>query len=119
MRRFNKIQIHIVMLVLALSFLSACTLFTQTKPLTAAQQASIWMIVYNATYDDTMAMAINPSATPAQKEMVAKKKAILTPLWPALKIYVAVVESGGTPSAESTAYIVDLINQLAALAGGK
>jgi hypothetical protein len=107
-------------LVLMVYLLSACSLFTQTtKPLTTKQQATIWMVVYNSVYDDTMAQAKNPTATPAQKEMVAKKKAILAQTWPLLKIYVGIVDTGGTPSVESSQQISDLINQLAALAGGK
>lgn len=114
MRRYK-----IITVVLMIALLSACNLFTQTaKPLTAKQQAAVWMTIYNQTYDDTMAMAKNPLATPVQKETVVKKKAILTTVWPLLKTYIAITDTGGTPTNEQGAAITDLINQLAALAGG-
>lgn len=119
MRRY-KTQVQILVIVLALSLLTACALFNQTtKPLTAKQQATLWMALYNSTYDSTMAMAKNPAATPTQKDMVAKKKAILTPMWPLLKVYVDMVDTGGTPSAESVRELGDLVDELASLVGGR
>lgn len=119
MKRY-RIQVYAFVVMLMFITVSACTMFNQTtKPLTAKQQATVWMVVYNSVYDDTMSMAKNPAATSTQKAMVAKKKAILSQVQPLLKIYVGVVESGGTPSIESTQAISDLINQLAALTGGK
>ena len=95
-----------------------CAGIIGNKPLTPKQQATIWMNIYISEYDDTMAMAINPSATPAQKEMVAKKKAILTKVWPLLKVYIAIVDSGGIPTQEATNDLINLINQLTGLATG-
>jgi len=115
MRKFNKYSV-LVMILLFATVLACAT--TGTKPLTAKQQAAVWMTIYNQTYDDTMAMAKNPAATPVQKEIVAKKKAVLTTVWPLLKTYIAITDTGGTPTSEQGAAITDLINQLAELAGG-
>lgn len=108
----------ILILILSLSLLSACAMFQTAESLTAKQQAAVWMTIYNQTYDDTLAMAKNPNSTPAQKEMVAKKKAILMKVWPLLKSYIAITDSGGTPTNSQGAAITDLINQLTQVAGG-
>ena len=84
----------------------------QVQQLTTKQQAAIWFNVYSSAYDDTMTMANNPMITPAQKELVVKKKAVLTQVWPLLKVYSAIVDSGGTPDAATTNQIINLINQL-------
>jgi hypothetical protein len=124
MQRRISDQIAVQGIIMAVTFLiiiSACAMFqtTSTKPLTAKQQATIWMVVYNSIYDDTMAMAKNPAATPGQKDLVAKKKAILAQVWPPLKLYSSIAESGGMPSAQDAQLISDLINQLAALTAGR
>ena len=105
-----------LMAVLLVIGLMACATTPASKPLTAKQQAAVWMTVYNSQYDDTMAMAKNPSSTPAQKEMVAKKKAILTKVWPLIKAYVAITDTGSTPTNAQGVAITDLINELTALA---
>lgn len=88
--------------------------------ITMKQQATQWMDIYNMQYEDTMAIMKNPYATESQKEIGRKKKEILTELWPMLKVYVSIVENGGTPSSEDTQKISDLINRLTSLAtGGK
>lgn len=112
----KRIMIAVPMVMVMAFFLSCAT--TGTQPLTAKQQATVWMSVYNQTYDDTMATMQNPASTGAQKVMALKKKDILVKVWPLLRAYVSLVDSGGTPSATDTAAITDLINQLATLAGG-
>jgi hypothetical protein len=113
-KRFSPI----IGMLMILALMACATTGTTTKPLTAKQQAAVWMSIYNTTYDDTMAMAKNPKASPAQKEMVAKKKAILTKVWPLLKAYVAIIDAGGTPAAAQGTAITDLINELTNMAGG-
>jgi uncharacterized membrane protein len=121
---YKRVQVQVIAVLMTLMFLAACTsscamLGGSVKTLTAKQQATLWMVVYNSVFDDTMAQAKNPAATAAQKDLVAKKKAVLTQVWPLLKIYAGVVETGGTPSVETAQAISDLINQLAALAATK
>jgi len=116
MKRFN--QISILLLVMAVCSCTWLNSVTGTKPLNAKQQATVWVQVYNSTYDSTMATMTNPLSTPAQKDMAQKKKAILAKAWPILKIYVSVVEIGGIPTAQDTAALTDLFDQLVVLAGG-
>jgi len=76
------------------------------------QQATIWLNVYNAEYDDTMAIMTNPASTPAQREIGAKKKAVLAKIWPLLRAYVAVVDTNGTPDDQTVQRLTELINEL-------
>jgi hypothetical protein len=105
-------------LLFILMFVAGCAT-TGTTTLTPKQQATIFMEVYNASYDNAMTVMKNPASTPEQKEMALKKKDILTKVWPLLKVYVSTVEGGGTPSATDTATIISLIDQLTALTGGQ
>ena len=107
MKSFKSLCVLLAMMFLIMSCASM-----QTQQLTTKQQSAIWFNVYNSVYDDTMAMSVNPAITPIQKEIVAKKKAILTQLWPLLKLYAGVVDSGGAPSVETTNQITNLINLL-------
>jgi hypothetical protein len=112
----RQIQIFVLLLLIVLI---GCATNGGSK-LTPKQNATVWMQVYNSTYDDTMLTMQNPLATPEQKNIALQKKAILTQIWPLLKVYVATVEGGATPSAEMEATLSGLINQLTALAiGGK
>ena len=115
----QKIKIGIVVLLVLM--LSACAFLQPQTGLSTKQQATVWLQIYNYQYDDTMALAINPSITEDQKKIVREKKRILNQVWPLLKIYVAVVDGGGTPTTADTVAITNLINQLTALAigGGK
>jgi hypothetical protein len=107
---------NLAVLVAVLFVITACATTTGTQTMTPKRQATIWLGVYNAQYDDTMSIMTNPNSTPAQKEMGKKKKAILTKVWPLLKTYVAIIDGGGTPSNSETVAITDLINQLTTLA---
>jgi hypothetical protein len=108
----------ILAILVVLFFIGACASLTGTgtQTMTPKRQATIWLNIYNAQYDDTMSVMTNPNSTAAQKELGLKKKAILTKVWPLLKVYVAVVEGGGIPGDSDTAAITDLINQLTTLA---
>jgi hypothetical protein len=115
MKRF-KLQVSMALLVFLAIFMVSCATGTQTTK----QTALYFLDQYNAAYDSTLSMATNPAATPAQKDMVVKKKAILKQMWPALKTYTSIVNSGGTPSASDSKAIQDFVDQLATLAiGGK
>jgi len=103
-----------VVLVMALMLMAASC----PKTLTAKQQGAVWFSVYNSTYDDTMSVMKNPASTIVQKEMAQKKKAILIQVWPLLKIYASVVDSGEIPDADITKSITDLMNQLTVLLTG-
>ena len=118
MQAFRRITVLYLTLMVLLA--TGCAMFgTQSdKPLTPKQQATMFMNIYNQQYDDTMFMAKNPKATPAQKDMVAKKKELLTRIWPVLRLYVVTVDNGGVPTPEVTQNLNGLINELVTLAGG-
>ena len=105
-------------IVLCVLTFAACAGVRTEPPLTAKQQASIWLGIYNAQYDDAMFVMSSPAATAAQKDIAKKKKEILTQVWPLLKIYVSAVDNNGTPTASDTAQLVELINKLTTMAGG-
>jgi hypothetical protein len=116
---FMRRKVLIVSVVLMLIMvLCACSLFTSTTKLTPKQQASVWFSIYNQTYDDTMATMKNPASTQSQKDVAQKKKAIMTQVWPLLKVYAVIVDGGGTPTTESQAAITSLFNELTSLATG-
>lgn len=115
---FLGVTLILIELLVIMAVLVSCATLGQTKPMTAKQQATVWMSVYNSTYDDILSVMKNPASTTAQKDLAQKKKAVLVQAWPLMKIYVAVVESGGVPTLAQTTAITDLINQLAILAGG-
>lgn len=108
-------------LALGAVFFMLSVISCTTVNIKPAQTASYFMQVYNAEYDDTMKMATDPNATPAQKEMVAKKKAILMKARPLIRAYDDMIRMGQTPDPAKTQEITDLINQLTAMAigGGK
>lgn len=120
MQAYKRITVLFLILLVAIMALTSCaTAPTKPdKPMSPKQQAAVWMNIYNVQYDDTMSMANNPNATPAQKAMVAKKKAILMKVWPLLKSYARITDTGGTPSASEEQAIINLINELTTLAGG-
>ena len=105
-------------LVACLLLFVSCAAITGNKPLNPKQQCTVWMILYNSEYDSAMATMTNPASTQAQKDLALKKKAILAKVWNPMKLYVAVVEAGGIPSAIDAQTITDLMNELLELAGG-
>lgn len=115
MKERLRIKAILGIVVCLLLVIAACT---NGKTLTQKQQATIWMETYNATYDDVYRVMTNPASTAVQKEIALKKRAILVQVWNPLKLYVSIVETGGTPTPAQTEAITKLIDQLAALAAG-
>ena len=102
---------RIVFALVALLLVSACASM-DIRPMSAKQQATVWMDIYNFQYDDTMKLMTSPTSTPEQKEIGRIKKDVLMKVWPLLKIYVEIVGANGTPSPQLTMEITDLMNQL-------
>ena len=105
--------IVVAVIIAALLVMYGCA---TTQPLTAKQRATVILGVYNAEYNDTMAIMSSPTSTPAQRAMGAKKKVILTQIWPLLKIYTSIVDGGGTPDQQTEDQLMKLINQLTTMA---
>jgi len=104
-----------LIVLLMVLFLVSCAVGNQ-QALTAKQQASVWLGVYNAQYDDVYSVMTNPLSTPVQRTMALKKKEILVQLWPLLKTFVATIDGGIAPTSEQVVNITELINQLTAFA---
>lgn len=117
---FNVANVMIITTIVVIMIITVLSLMGCPKPttLTDKQRATVMLNIYNAEYEDTMAVMSSPTSTPAQKAVGAKKKAILTQIWPLLKIYVAVVDGGGTPEPDTIKQLTDLINQLTTIATG-
>jgi hypothetical protein len=118
----NK-NFRVLLSIMLIFFISSCATLNINKPLTQKQQATIWMDTYHSVYTDSMTVMKNPNATPSQKEIALKQRDILIKVWPLLKSYTTLVDptnpdgaiQGGNEDA-----IIDLMNQLTALAtGGK
>ncbi len=117
----RQYYIGITLIAMVVMMLSSCaSLQGRTQqPLTAKQQATIWLGIYNAQYDDTLSIMSNPSSTAAQLKIARQKKAVLTDIWPLLKVYITVIDRGGVPTTADTVQLTGLINDLTSLAGGK
>lgn len=117
MKRFNCFTVFLV--ILALVSISACaTVSIQPKPwdqMSAKEKSLFFIQTYNQQYKDTMAMAQRTDLTDAQKQIVAKKKEILTKAWPLIKLYDSTVTSGGVPSPRDEQQIYNLITDLSKL----
>jgi len=109
-----KMKKQLVLLFVVLFMISCAS--TGLNTMTPKQQATVWIGIYNSQYDDTYAIMTNPLSTSVQKEIGMKKKAILTQVWPLLKTYIMITDSGGVPSNTDTMLIIDLINQLTTIA---
>ena len=105
-----------VVMILSLIAIIGCP---KPTTMTAKQQATIWLNIYNAEYEDTMTVMSSPNSTPAQRSVGAKKKDVLTRIWPLLQLYTNIIDGGGTPSEQTTKQLIHLINELTTAAGGK
>ena len=115
-QQFRKLS-SLIIILLCTVIVSCATTGTTNTPLTPKQQATIWMDIYNAQYDDTVYLMSTDN--PFNKIIGAKKKEILTQVWPLLKAYVSTVENNGVPTEELTTNILNLINQLTPIVGAK
>ena len=77
------------------------------------KELATWALgVYNAQYDNYEVLAARTDLTEDYKVMLRKKKAILTELWPYLKLYTGYVDSGAVPTQELENKIIGLVDQL-------
>lgn len=79
---------------------------------TPPEKSLSFMQFYNSQYSDTMNLATNTASTQAQKDLAKKKKAILTQLWPLVKLYDSYAQGGILIPPEMETQILTLINQL-------
>ena len=117
----NRKVLQILFLLVLVAGLAGCaTMSVNARPWaqqTPKERANFILGVYNAQYDDTMRMATDPLASPAQKAIVVKKKSVLKQIQPILSLYIQAVDQGMSVSPEDEAALLALINQLAAIGG--
>ena len=117
MRLFKRIAVYLV--VLAFLF-PACATFGPAKSwtqMTPKEKSLFFISTYNRQFDDTMKMAALTNLTEGQKEIVRAKKAVLMQAYHPIRIYESIAVSGGIPSPQDEAAILDFINQLAMIGG--
>lgn len=77
------------------------------------KEKSIWMLsVYNSQYEDYKVQAIRTDLTEAQKEILRKKKEILTKVYPMISIYTGYASNGVIPEKELETTIVSNLETL-------
>ena len=115
----RSIRIAALLMVFAVLF-AACATFGPAKPwtqMTPKEKSLFFITTYNRQFDDTMKMAVLPNLTEGQKEIVRAKKAILMQAYHPIRIYESIAVSGGIPSPQDEAAILEFINQLATIGG--
>ena len=79
---------------------------------TPIEKSLSFMQFYNVQYADTMNLATSQSSTPAQKDLAAKKKAILKDLWPLVKLYDSYAQGGIQIPPDLESQILVFINKI-------
>ena len=105
--------------VLAL-FVAGCATLSNVKPWgdrTPQEKSLAFLQMYNSEFDATMRLSQTANITPAQKEVVKAKKALLSKARPLISAYDGIVTGGGIPGIELEAKILELIDQLAGYGG--
>ena len=124
MKRLNLLQL--CLLLCAIAFLSSVVSCVTTPP---KKQLTMSYGIYNSQYsqymtdtgymvddDGTWLKVDDPLLTEDQKNVLRKKKEILTQMYPIIKVYDSMV-NGVIPHSSSTEQqLLDLIDQLAKLA---
>lgn len=104
-------------LVLVVFLSSGCAVFQPTTTLSPKAQVLVLENTYLSQLDDTQRMSEMASLSPAQREIVQQKKALLLKLKPLLVLLGDYTTAGQTPPAELQSQVNDLINQLVSLGG--
>jgi len=82
----------------------------------SAQERASWFLgIYNSQDRDFRNMVARPDLTNEQKDILRKKKEIMTRVYPMIKTYNTYVDSGAVPTKAVEDQIVQLINDLTAL----
>jgi len=84
----------------------------------AERNSAKWLHIWNAQFEDHVAMSQMPNLTNTQKRVLNKKADLLTQSKPLLDTYVLAVKGGGVPSATTEQQLMLLMNQLSQMAIG-
>ncbi len=119
MRRLRKAE-YMFLILLAVVFLVSCVT-DQDKGLKSFadmshKERATWMMgIYNSQARDYKAMVARPDLTNAQKDILRKKKAALTEVYPLISTYTTYIESGAIPTKIVEDEILKIINDLTTL----
>ena len=116
-----------VLLIFLISF-NSCAMGTakSISEMTPKEKTTFMLGVYNSQYADYMSQTgyswdgekkeyvkiSTPTLSDERKEVLKKKKEILTKLYPLIKMYDSVANTGVVPSHEVEQQIFDLLNNL-------
>ena len=123
---FAKKIVLVIVLVIVLASCAVVPPGVKTVDQMNPQEKAVWMMgVYNSQYADYMSVngfALNAEGsweevrevnlTDEQKEVLRKKRQMLTDAYPLITTYEALVASGKVPDREAEQQIVDLLNQM-------
>ncbi len=117
MRRLRKAE-YMFLILLAVVFLVSCVTTNQDKGLKSFSDMShkeraTWMMgIYNSQARDYKAMVARTDLTNAQKDILRKKKAALTQVYPLISTYTTYIDSGAIPTRQVEDEILQLITDL-------
>ena len=110
----NRKRLTIITLTLCVAFLMSCTMNIKPKSffdMNPKEKLAYMYQIYNSQWDDYMSMSKMTNLTDSQKEVMRKKKGILTTVEPLISTYDGMVQAG-TPTSEQEQKIYDLLNKL-------
>jgi len=116
------VVIVIALYAMALGSISGCiTLGSPDGPkriteMTPKEKGAWFLGVYNSQDRDYRNMVVRTNLTNDQKNILRKKKEIMTEVYPMIKTYTIYIDSGAVPTKVVEDQIINLINDLTALA---
>lgn len=121
----NKIQfsrfLGLLVMLLVVAFMTVALVGCQTDniktfdEMSAKEKATFMMSMYNKQYSNYQTQAAKPELTEAEREILRKKKKILSEVYPLIELYMSYVDSGAVPSTETEQKIINYLDQLAVL----
>jgi len=113
----HKIIPRIIPLVIVVALLAGCN--TGQKPfseMSYKEKGAYFQEIYIKQHDDAAAMAAIDNPSEATLKVYRIKRELLVKAKPLISVYVELANSGGVPTSEAEAEILNLINQLATAA---
>lgn len=86
------------------------------EELTPRQRIVYMMGIYNMQYENYKAKAAMPGLTQGQKNMLRKKRALLTDVYPMIQAYDLYINAGNMPDEGMESEIMNLLDALERLA---
>lgn len=113
MKRKSFRLLMAMLLVLPILTLTACPPNQKTLSEMSGKEKATWMLsVYNAQYADYKVQAARTDLDEAKKEILREKKKILTEVYPLIKIYVGLVDTGVLPDVDLETTIIQNLERL-------